>query len=167
MMMSEPMPNAQQMQQGTQRPAQAVPANARAQKRLATLVIAAKKIVFDKAMSAKLMQMVQAAPDPVIGIVQALRALVPEIGKKFGGVDDATSAILAAYVTAMLIELCVAAGIVPRDPRAIQVVTKAVADGFKGGGEEAPVQAPAKPQAPQPGQEAMAGQGMVSEAMEG
>lgn len=173
-----PMTQQQSAQLAQKQQPQQGPAGAKKdpQRKIAALVLAVKKKIFTKGVTQQLVAMIERAPDPVVGIAQAASMIESDIGRAFGLGDSPLSALVVSVAIAYMVEIAVASGLVPKNKRAIIVVTKAALEMYqKQSGKQQPQGAPGAAPAPvgeQPAQQqpqppAPPGGGLVAEQMEG
>lgn len=80
------------------------------------LVLAAMKIVYDKTVAPRLIQMVQGAETPVGGLVQATMIVIEQLGQKIQGRPQQSAYVVTPIVLSMVYELCMQAGVLEKNP---------------------------------------------------
>lgn len=117
------------------------------------LGLAAMKVIYDRATSAQLVEMMRAGADnPAEAIAQAAQTVLSQMMERVQGIDPKTVYAVAPAVVAFLMELAQAAKVFEASPEILQQALQML-------GQQAS-QAPAQPEQPQQPQ------GLVSGAMQ-
>lgn len=121
------------------------------------LVQAVGKVVYGASTRGPLLQMIQAAGDPVQGVAQAALTVVGQLGEQMKGSNPRAAYAAAPVAALMLLEVAEAASLVKFDkallPQVVEAM-QAIAQKREGGGQAAPAaqepEAPAEPAPAEP-----------------